>query len=88
MPANRLIRSELPEAEIGVRADIPCRAWGTLAAIDLHGCAPDALADPTCIRAFRCFVDVFSCRVFDAELAAAVAVEHFSGTATLRLLRR
>jgi S-adenosylmethionine/arginine decarboxylase-like enzyme len=36
----------------------------------------------------RCFVDVFSCRPFDPELAAAVAVEHFGGMATLRVLRR
>ena len=111
--------------------------WGTLAAIDLHGCDFDPLADPDCIRAFvpalidaigmrahgplalerfgdgdlegwsamqfietstiivhadevahRCFVDVFSCRPFDAELAAAVAVEHFGGTPTLTVLER
>ena len=36
----------------------------------------------------RCFIDVFSCRPFDAELAAAVAVEHFGGTPTLRVLQR
>ena len=36
----------------------------------------------------RCFVDVFSCQPFDAELAAAVAVEHFGGTPTLTVLRR
>jgi hypothetical protein len=36
----------------------------------------------------RRFIDVFSCRPFDAELAAAVAVEHFGGTPTLRVLRR
>jgi S-adenosylmethionine decarboxylase len=36
----------------------------------------------------RCFIDVFSCRLFDAELAAAVAVEHFGGTPTLRVLQR
>ena len=36
----------------------------------------------------RCFVDVFSCRTFDPERAAAVAVEHFGGLATLRVLRR
>jgi S-adenosylmethionine decarboxylase len=36
----------------------------------------------------RCFVDVFSCRPFDAERAAAVAVAHFGGTPTLRVLRR
>ncbi len=36
----------------------------------------------------RCFVDVFSCRPFDPELAAALAVAHFGGTATVRVLRR
>jgi S-adenosylmethionine/arginine decarboxylase-like enzyme len=36
----------------------------------------------------RCFVDVFSCRAFDADRAAAVAVAHFGGTPTLRVLRR
>jgi S-adenosylmethionine decarboxylase len=111
--------------------------WGTLAAIDLHGCDFGPLADPDSIRAFvpavvdaigmgthgpllverfgtgdlegwsamqfietstitvhadevagRCFIDVFSCRPFDAELAASVAVEHFGGTPTLTVLRR
>jgi S-adenosylmethionine/arginine decarboxylase-like enzyme len=108
-----------------------------LAAIDLHGCDPEALEDPDCIRSSvatlvdaiemrahgpvllerfgdgelegwsamqfietssitvhadefggRCFVDVFSCRPFDAERAAAVAVAHFGGAPTLRVLRR
>jgi S-adenosylmethionine/arginine decarboxylase-like enzyme len=36
----------------------------------------------------RCFIDVFSCRSFDADRAAAVAVEHFGGTPTLRVLQR
>jgi S-adenosylmethionine/arginine decarboxylase-like enzyme len=111
--------------------------WGMLAAIDLHGCAFEALADPDSIRAFvpaviaavgmrahgplllerfgdgdlegwsamqfietssitvhadevsgRCFVDVFSCKPFDGDRAAAVAVEHFGGTPTLRVLQR
>jgi S-adenosylmethionine/arginine decarboxylase-like enzyme len=111
--------------------------WGTLAAIDLHGCDAVALADPDCIRAFvpalvetigmrahgplelerfgngdlegwsamqfietstivvhadevagRCFVDVFSCAPFAAELASAIAVEHFGGTATVTVLQR
>ena len=35
----------------------------------------------------RCFIDVFSCRPFDAERAAAVAVAHFGGTPTLRVLQ-
>ncbi len=36
----------------------------------------------------RCFVNVFSCRPFDPGTAAAVAVEHFGGSARLRVLRR
>ncbi len=36
----------------------------------------------------RCFVDVFSCREFDPERAAALAVEHFGGHATVRVLPR
>ena len=36
----------------------------------------------------RCFVDVFSCMAFDAALAAAVAVEHFGGSAGYRVLDR
>ena len=36
----------------------------------------------------RCFVDVFSCRPFAADVAAAIAAEHFGGTATATVLRR
>ena len=36
----------------------------------------------------RCFIDVFSCRPFDPDEAAAVAVAHFGGTPTLRVLER
>ncbi len=36
----------------------------------------------------RCFVDVFSCRSFDPGVAAALAVAHFGGTATARVLER
>jgi S-adenosylmethionine/arginine decarboxylase-like enzyme len=36
----------------------------------------------------RCFIDVFSCREFDPEVAAAVAVAHFGGRQTLRVLQR
>jgi S-adenosylmethionine/arginine decarboxylase-like enzyme len=36
----------------------------------------------------RCFVDIFSCRPFDPQLAAAIAVEHFGGRPTLRVLQR
>ena len=36
----------------------------------------------------RCFIDVFSCREFDPEAAAAVAMAHFGGRRTLRVLHR
>ena len=36
----------------------------------------------------RCFVDIFSCRAFDPDAAAAIATEHFGGTATVTTLRR
>jgi S-adenosylmethionine/arginine decarboxylase-like enzyme len=36
----------------------------------------------------RCFVDIFSCRPFDPDVAAAIAVEHFGGAATVTVLRR
>ncbi len=36
----------------------------------------------------RCFVDVFSCRPFDPDLATAIAVEHFGGTPTVTVLQR
>jgi S-adenosylmethionine/arginine decarboxylase-like enzyme len=108
-----------------------------LAAVDLHGCEPDRVADPDTIRRFvpalvaaigmrahgplhlerfgdgelegwsamqfietssitvhadesgnRCFVDVFSCRPFDADVAVAIAVMHFGGRPTVRVLVR
>jgi S-adenosylmethionine/arginine decarboxylase-like enzyme len=36
----------------------------------------------------RCFVDVFSCRPLDPDIAAAIAVEHFGGTASVTVLER
>ena len=36
----------------------------------------------------RCYVDVFSCKRFDPELAAAIAEQHFGGRATLTVLHR
>jgi S-adenosylmethionine/arginine decarboxylase-like enzyme len=36
----------------------------------------------------RCFVDVFSCRPFDPNLAAEIAVEHFGGSPTVTVIRR
>ena len=58
---------------------------GLLAALDLHGCDRDRLADANAIRRF---VDVFSCRSFDAGVAAAIAVAHFGGTAVVTVLRQ
>jgi S-adenosylmethionine/arginine decarboxylase-like enzyme len=36
----------------------------------------------------RCFVDVFSCRPFDPEAAAAIAEAHFGGAASVTVLQR
>jgi S-adenosylmethionine/arginine decarboxylase-like enzyme len=36
----------------------------------------------------RCYIDVFSCKSFDPELAAAIAVEHFGGWPKLTVLHR
>ncbi len=36
----------------------------------------------------RCFVDIFSCRPFKPDLAAAIAVAHFGGTPTVTVLER
>jgi S-adenosylmethionine/arginine decarboxylase-like enzyme len=36
----------------------------------------------------RCFIDVFSCREFEPEIAAAIAAAHFGGRRTLRVLQR
>ncbi len=36
----------------------------------------------------RCFVDVFSCRAFDPDVAAAVVVAHFGGTPSVTVLER
>jgi S-adenosylmethionine/arginine decarboxylase-like enzyme len=36
----------------------------------------------------RCFVDIFSCRAFEPEVAAAIAVAHFGGTPTVTVLER
>jgi hypothetical protein len=33
-------------------------------------------------------VDVFSCRAFDPHAAAAIAVQHFGGQASVRVLER
>lgn len=36
----------------------------------------------------RCYVDVFSCKAFEPELAAAIAVKHFGGWPKLTVLHR
>jgi S-adenosylmethionine decarboxylase len=36
----------------------------------------------------RCFVDVFSCKEFEAERAARIAHSHFGGTPHVRVLER
>jgi S-adenosylmethionine/arginine decarboxylase-like enzyme len=36
----------------------------------------------------RCFVDIFSCRAFEPDAAAAIAVAHFGGTATVSVRER
>jgi S-adenosylmethionine/arginine decarboxylase-like enzyme len=36
----------------------------------------------------RCYVDVFSCKAFDPQLAAAIAVDHFGGAASVTVLQR
>ena len=80
-------------AAIGMRAHGPLRldrfgdgeleGWSALqfietSSITLH--ADEVLG--------RCFVDVFSCRPFDADVAASLATQHFGGTASVRVLQR
>ena len=36
----------------------------------------------------RCYVDLFSCKPFEPELAAAIAVKHFGGWPKLTVLHR
>jgi S-adenosylmethionine/arginine decarboxylase-like enzyme len=36
----------------------------------------------------RCYVDLFSCKAFEPELAAAIAVKHFGGWPKLTVLHR
>lgn len=36
----------------------------------------------------RCFIDVFSCKPFDADVVAAIAVMHFGGRPRMRVLDR
>jgi S-adenosylmethionine/arginine decarboxylase-like enzyme len=111
--------------------------WGMMAAIDLHDCDRERLADPDTIRAFvphvvdaigmvahgptllerfgegelagwsaiqfietssltihadefggRCYIDVFSCKAFDVEVAAGIAIRYFGGWPKLTVLHR
>lgn len=39
-------------------------------------------------RGKRCFVDIFSWRVFAPDHAVAIALEHFGGTASVTVLTR
>ncbi len=36
----------------------------------------------------RCYIDVFSCKPFDPEIAAAIAVRYFGGCSKLTVLQR
>jgi S-adenosylmethionine/arginine decarboxylase-like enzyme len=36
----------------------------------------------------RCYIDLFSCKPFEPELAAAIAVKHFGGWPKLTVLHR
>jgi S-adenosylmethionine/arginine decarboxylase-like enzyme len=36
----------------------------------------------------RFFLDIFSCRPFDPDLAAEIAAEHFGGSPTVTVIRR
>jgi hypothetical protein len=44
--------------------------------------------DPRGRRWCRCFVDIFSCRPFEQDAAAAIAVARFGGTPTVTVLER
>ena len=78
---------------IGMRAHGPLRlerfgdgeleGWSAMQFIETSSITVHA--DEVC---GRCFVDVFSCRPFDSSAAATVAVAHFGGTITLRVLHR
>jgi S-adenosylmethionine decarboxylase len=89
------IRRFVPEVihAIGMRAhgplmierfgDADLEGWSALQFIETSSITIHA--DEVC---GRCFVDVFSCKPFDADLAAAIAVEHFGGTSRVTVLRR
>lgn len=91
----RTIRAFVPEviAAIGMRAHGPLHLE-RFGDDDLEGWSAMQFIETSSVTVHadevsgRCFVDVFSCRPFDAARAAAVAVEHFGGTATLTVLQR
>jgi len=89
------IRRFVPEviAAIGMRAHGPLRidrfgddeleGWSALQFIETSSITVHA------DEVFgRCFIDVFSCRPFDADVAAAIAVGHFGGSASVTVLQR
>jgi S-adenosylmethionine/arginine decarboxylase-like enzyme len=89
------IRSFVPEAikAIGMRAHGPLiverfgddelEGWSALQFIETSSITIHA------DEVFgRCFVDIFSCRPFDPDVAATIAVRHFGGTPTVRVLQR
>jgi S-adenosylmethionine/arginine decarboxylase-like enzyme len=89
------IRAFVPAviAAIGMRAHGPLRLerFGTA---ELEGWSAMQFIETSSITVHadevggRCFVDVFSCRPFDAERAVAVALEHFGGAPAVRVLAR
>ena len=89
------IRAFVPAviAAIGMRAHGPLRLE-RFGSAELEGWSAMQFIETSSITVHadevsgRCFVDVFSCRPFDAERAAAVAREHFGGTPGVRVLPR
>ena len=78
---------------IGMRAAGPL-ALDRFGGDDLEGWSALALIETSSITVHadefgnRCFVDVFSCKPFDADTAVAIAVMHFGGRPTVRVLVR
>ena len=62
----------------------PDAAWGVLAAIDLHGCDRDRLADPDAIRDFvPAVIDAIGMTAH-----GPLALEHLGGTPVVTVLLR
>jgi len=89
------IRAFVPNVieAIGIRADGPLRLE-RFGSGSLEGWSATQLVETSSITIHadelsrRCFIDVFSCLQFDPEIAAAVAVAHFGGRHSVRVLRR